>query len=80
MDNSHIKLEPCPFCGQEEFEIEDSLYPTGVTWEFSGNMKIYGSHHEYDNNCWQMSCKCGAEVQADTKEETVKRWNTRIKL
>lgn len=69
----------CPYCGNSQFDIEDTLYPDGVTWFLSEEgYKVYGRYMQHINMCWQVVCPCGAEVHADSREEAVRLWNTRF--
>jgi len=69
----------CPFCGRVEFDMIDTLYPSGLTWVFieCEQIKSYGHHGQYPNRCWKISCDCGAELHGDSREETIEQWNTR---
>lgn len=58
------KLLPCPFCGKSTH--------VSLKMGYQGVMVPYIS-------CWTQDCGAygSLRVQADTKEETIGRWNTR---
>lgn len=72
-------MKPCPFCGNTNFENE--LYPSGITWEYNPYLqcKTYSTAGQYENKCWQLNCRCGAEMHGDSKEEVITLWNKRVK-
>lgn len=74
------ELKPCPFCGHSNFDMRDTLYPSGTTWhEHKEGYRVYGKPYKYENKCWQVVCGCGAELHADSKQEAITAWNRRVK-
>lgn len=71
------EILPCPFCGDTpKLEDPDFVYPA--------------TRPEYNNDkgeffypLWQATCcregtGCGAIMLGDSKEDAIKRWNTRV--
>jgi hypothetical protein len=79
-------MKPCPFCGHAvDLEDGDTLYPTGTGWRLRDNMREYCDFREVPKEqwCWSMYCPtiaggCGAEVSADSRQEAMDKWNTRV--
>lgn len=81
---------PCPFCGMEvDLENPDVLYPSGVAWKYDAelDMRTYHNFREvpkeqwcYSIHCPTSSGGCGAEIDGDNREETLRKWNTRAKI
>ena len=81
-------MKPCPFCGHEvDLEDGDTLYPNGTGWEDHPGHGIRGycSFREVTKEqwCYSMHCPtnaggCGAEISADSREEAIQKWNTRV--
>jgi hypothetical protein len=68
-------------------EDGDTLYPNGTAWQVRENgLRSYHSYREVadqDSWCYSMHCPttaggCGAEMPADSKQEAVDKWNTRV--
>lgn len=76
---SEIRLKPCPFCGRDlsKFPEVMTVLPVHSEEYLISEMqheKIIGSDKGYAVNC----IKCGAVgARGMTKEEAVKKWNTR---
>lgn len=61
------KLEPCPFCGlTPDLEDDDVCYP------------LDKKHSIWTCGCPESSGGCGAEVVGNSKEDAIKKWNTRV--
>lgn len=85
--NEIVKLLRCPFCGHEvaNDDMRDTVYPTGTYWREIDGYRSYVRHplrQPDDNQCWQVVCQisaggCDAHVSADSREEAIKKWNTR---
>lgn len=82
-------LLPCPFCGRKHFDLLDELHPT-TRWrdDPAVGFRVYVAPKDArpdDGWCWVMSCAvhnggCGAEMNADSKEEVIAAWNRRAAL
>lgn len=81
-------MKPCPFCGHEvDMSDPDTIYPNGIGWVIRKNgLKSYCSALVVppEQRCYSMFCVttsggCGAQVNADTREECIEKWNTRTK-
>lgn len=80
-------LPPCPFCGRAvDLEDMDTLYPSGIGWEFDTalQLRIYHTYRDVPKEqwCWSMHCPesaggCGAEVPGDSREEALTKWCAR---
>lgn len=64
-----------------------TLYPCGYFARFDEENQCnfyYHFHHtefnpETDKMCYQIVCgKCGAQIEGDTKQETIDNWNRRV--
>lgn len=57
------KLKPCPFCGSDILEMDKAQNP----------------YSNFDDHFWFVTCyQCPCQgVEAKTKEEAIKAWNTR---
>jgi len=82
-----LVMLPCPFCGKQvtKDDLEDALYPSGVTWRESEFGRVYGGNHTHPNQCYQFVCQshkdgCGATMDGDSKEDVVSKWNGRRSL
>lgn len=77
-------MKPCPFCGHAvDFKNPDTLYPNGRGWKIQPNgMKTYNYFLDVPKEqwCWSMHCAsgCGIELPADSEQEAVDKWNTRV--
>lgn len=72
------QYKPCPFCGNVDFHENDSLHPSGITWYDSEEIgRVYGKHNQYINRCWVFRCPCGVEVNGDSAEDVIAKWNCR---
>ena len=74
-------LEPCPFCGTTpDLNDPDTLYPSGVGWKQVDDHVEYCSALEVspDQWCYSLHCTCGAEMSADSPEDCIIKWNTRV--
>tara|TARA_R110000868_G_scaffold90057_4_gene250213 strand:+ start:236 stop:643 length:408 start_codon:yes stop_codon:yes gene_type:complete len=81
-----IKVLPCPFCGRASDIFDDeTLYPSGTGWKIEeGGFRSYHRHTNVPREqwCWSMHCPevyggCGAEMDADSKDEALAKWNRR---
>lgn len=81
-------VKPCPFCGQEvDSKNPDTLYPSGTGWiQQETGMITYHSFREVPKEqwCWGMHCVetsggCGAEVNGNSRQEAMDKWNRRSK-
>ncbi len=80
-------LNDCPFCGMTPPEdLIDTLYPSGTYWrEWEGQYRHYVSFNMQqptDNPCYVMHCSediggCGAQMNADSQQEVIDKWNRR---
>lgn len=86
-----VKLEflPCPFCGKVvDLDNGDTLYPAGMYWRITDGIKHhirYKDTQQGDESCWGMHCPetaggCGAEIEADSKNDAVNKWNRRTNV
>ncbi len=78
---------PCPFCGHAvDLTDPDVLYPSGVGWrDHENGLRSYHSAREVPQEqwCFALHCAttsggCGAQMNADSKEEALERWNRRV--
>lgn len=75
----------CPFCGMPvDMENDDTLYPTATGWMPTPEGRHYRSFLLVPKEqwCYGMHCPetaggCGAEIQGDSKEEALAKWNRR---
>lgn len=82
-----LEALPCPFCGRaSDIQDDETLYPTGGWWRHAEDgLRHYVRHRERkpgDGMVWGMHCPevyggCGAEVDGDTKDEALAKWNRR---
>lgn len=79
----------CPFCGHSvDLNNPDTLYPNGTGWRIGDDDIIsYCTAKEVPREqwCYSMHCVatsggCGAEISANSKEETLKKWNKRVDI
>lgn len=76
----------CPFCGHAvDIENGDTLCPNAIGWKDMEYGRAYFSFREvppeqwcYSFHCPTTSGGCGCEMSADTEEEAIKKWNTRV--
>jgi hypothetical protein len=79
-------IKPCPFCGKEvDLEDDDTLYPTGSGWK--DRTEGFRSYHNFrevpkEQWCYGLHCAttaggCGVEMQGDSMEEAISKWNAR---
>lgn len=80
---------PCPFCGHEvDLEDDDTLYPSGLYWrEIDGSEglvdfisfkdRLPTDNPMYSMNCPEVAGGCGAEIIGMSKEDALRKWNTR---
>lgn len=87
-----INLLPCPFCGHAHpvDDQMDVIYPTGAWREIDyGYGDVYITYFPYyqreptDGLVWSIHCVecsggCGASIDGHSKEEVIKKWNTRV--
>ena len=82
-------MKDCPFCGHAvDLENDDTLYPNCTGWKEHQIKDIGRGYYSYkevpkEQWCWTMHCPttaggCGAEVSADSKQEAIDKWNTRV--
>ncbi len=83
-DSTALVMLPCPVCLKKvtEEDIEDALYPSGITWREGEFGRVYGASHAHPNKCYQFVCQshnggCGTIVEGDSKEEVISKWNGR---
>jgi hypothetical protein len=77
--------KPCPFCGTEiDINDPDTLYRNGIGWTVTRGHTHYVSANQAppEQQCYMICCNtiyggCGAEINADSKEEAINKWNTR---
>jgi sarcosine oxidase delta subunit len=81
-----MKFDNCPFCGSEiDIEDSDNFHPSMVAWKTTEHGRAYVYFRdEHEGQCWEVHCcthygGCGASITADTKEETIAKWNKRSK-
>jgi len=79
-------IKSCPFCGhQPDVDDGDTLYPSGIYWRVTDGITHYirlKDRKEGDQQCWQIVCNessggCDVEIEANTKEEAIQKWNRR---
>lgn len=81
-------LLPCPFCGKvPDLEDPDTLYPSGIVWRFDVNLGMVTYHRMADRqagdnycyvlHCSEQACGCGVELNGNSRDECIKKWNTR---
>ena len=76
-EDKQVDLLPCPFCGSK-IDTEECPYPSGTTWQYcTDGLKKYGGHRQFENQCLNIVCQCGAVLEGDTKDELITLWNTR---
>lgn len=82
-------MKGCPFCGLAvDLNDSDTLYPNGTGWKEHPNKDISRDYCSYkavpkEQWCWSIHCPttaggCGAEISADSKQEAIDKWNTRV--
>lgn len=78
--------KPCPFCGKPlDLDDPDTLYPSGIYWGNCDGYRVYRRMKDRlptDLPCWEINCAetsggCGVEINADSREEALAKWNTR---
>lgn len=83
-----MTLRDCPFCGKApDLSDPDTLYPSGICWrdEVELGCRVYFGLHDAqpgDGQCATLHCTkqtggCGAEMHADSRDETIAAWNRR---
>lgn len=82
-----INMLECPFCGHPvDVDDPDSIYPTGFGWEenpttgyrtYTRCLGLPKDQWCYSVNCTSTSGGCGVEMQGDTMQEAIDKWNTR---
>jgi hypothetical protein len=80
-----MTLLNCPFCGSElESEDADTLHKS-CSWRNRDGYREYltTSNPLADGFCYQINCPtiyggCGSSISADSKEEVIEKWNTRV--
>ena len=89
MTSREEEIKPCPFCGkQPDLSDPDTLYPSGTLWRWEPKFKMRVYFHQNDRQfsdgaCYTLHCTrqaggCGAEMHADSREETISAWNSRV--
>ena len=88
MKKEDIHLKPCPFCGKvPDMEDGDTMFPSGTFWRPHREVgRIYvgpKERLETDNACWLIRCPevsggCDAEIEGDSMENVVSKWNRRV--
>lgn len=68
------ELSDCPFCGNSDMDEDEGVYPRGPRLP-DGTM-VPG--HFFIVRCGNPSCN--AEVEDETREKAVARWNRRVQL
>jgi len=87
--SQNTKLLPCPFCGYKPPEdLSDTLYPSGSYRRWMPDIGSHGyighrNREPGDEPCWAMHCTesmggCGAQINGDTMDEAINKWNTRV--
>jgi len=80
-------MKPCPFCGHKvDLEDGDTLYPNGSGWEdhpdygrgYCSRLVVPKEQWCYSMHCPTNAGGCGAEISADSKQEAMDKWNTRV--
>lgn len=69
----HLLL-PCPFCGSGEFSFRDSTMWTGMRSAVTTSRLYHWCEHTDEHP----HLKSVLETKGKTREEVVKRWNTRV--
>lgn len=87
MTDQKLTALPCPFCGHKaDLDDDDTLYPSGIYWRETDGIRHYillRNRQDGDGQVWGMHCPevaggCGAEIDGDTKEEALEKWNRRV--
>ena len=76
-----VEMKNCPHCDFVMEDDGDTFYPVG-SWEDTHSGRVYGSYLRYANKRYNIWCNissggCGTTVYGDSKDETLKKWNTR---
>ena len=82
----HADILDCPFCGHSPQDRQDFLHPTGTAWREDNGRRHYirwDDPRGFHGRCWSLTCLeheggCGAEMQGDSEEEVIARWNRRV--
>lgn len=78
-DVRYSYIFPCPFCGNAlDPTNQEDLHPSPTTWTTIMGKVVYGMHKEFPNQCWEITCECGAELVGDTKKSVISQWNNRV--
>jgi len=83
-----MEIKLCPFCGHPvDPTDEDTLYPTGYSWKQeaggyrSYHMGVFNVPKEqwcYSIHCVTTSGGCGVEMNGDSAQECIDKWNKRV--
>lgn len=88
--SSDTTLLPCPFCGfdpsGDSEDLLDILYPV-AGWRYVDDGKAYVAPNalNLDGHTWGLHCTecmggCGAQIEADSRDEVVAKWNRRAAI
>lgn len=78
-------VKNCPFCGYAvDVTDPDTFHPNSVGWVITDGIKHYVSFRQVPKEqwCYVLRCPeiyggCGAEINGDSKEECLNKWNKR---
>lgn len=88
-DNTGVPyLQRCPLCELDIMSCtDDSFHPTAKSWLLVDGKKVYfhirSEKYLQGTRCYIATCPtsaggCGLSVEADSKQETADKWNTRV--
>ena len=67
------RLKPCPFCGKTpDINDPDCIYPASRDKDLRGKFK------HWNLNCFETGDGCAASILGSSKEDVIKKWNTRV--
>jgi len=71
------KVLPCPFCGSvPDIEDPDCIYPIGRA-AYNDKTNLF-EYKVYNFVCYEAGGGCGASILGDSREDCIKKWNTRF--